>query len=197
MRKPFSTAQRAGGSALSQMRHQKPAERIGTLVRLKLVGRGDHARGPGVEGVITGERLGDLLRPVDRQRLRRLGWLTWPNHTRARHKKSRERVPLRADVDFDTVNFGSDSGKTGNVKSTYGAGLTRTRECDDRTIFQGLEKLTPQRCQHDAGALLRFYFGSFLLVHSPGVPTIGRVQIFQVPAPGRFEKRDILLIGDL
>jgi hypothetical protein len=92
--KPFGTAQRAGAGALSQMRYEKSVERIATLVTLKIFGRGNHARRPGIEGVIAGERLGKLLGAIDRQQLFRFAGLTWPNHTRP-HKKSRERVTLR------------------------------------------------------------------------------------------------------
>lgn len=55
------------------MRYQESAERIGTLVALKIFGRGQHARGPIVEGIVTGEGLGELLRAIERQRFWRLG----------------------------------------------------------------------------------------------------------------------------
>jgi hypothetical protein len=38
-------------------------------------------------------------------------------------QKSRERVPLRADVDFDTLNFGSEIENSENVKSACGTRL--------------------------------------------------------------------------
>lgn len=68
------------------MRYEESAERIGTLVVLEIIGRRDHARGPGIEGVITGEGLCELPGAVDRQGLWRLGWLTWPNHARAQNE---------------------------------------------------------------------------------------------------------------
>jgi hypothetical protein len=65
------------------VRNKESVERIATLVSLKVVRRGEHARGPRVKGVVAGEGLGELPRSIDRQRL---GWLTWPNHTRAQTK---------------------------------------------------------------------------------------------------------------
>jgi hypothetical protein len=47
------------------MRHQKAAERIGTLVPLEFVGGRDKARGPGVELLVACEWLGELLGAID------------------------------------------------------------------------------------------------------------------------------------
>ena len=71
------------------MRYKKSAERIGPLVVLEVIGRRDHARGPGIKGVIAREGLCQLPRAVDRQRFWRFGCLTWPNHTRAQNEKAR------------------------------------------------------------------------------------------------------------
>jgi hypothetical protein len=130
--KPVGTAQLAGACELSLMRYQESAERIGTLVVLEIFRGGQHARGPGIERIITGERLCQLPGAVHRQRLCGFGGLTWPNHTRTQNKKSPLRKSLRAcraglalsDVDFDTVNFGSDIGFSRNVKSACGIRLT-------------------------------------------------------------------------
>lgn len=82
-------------------------------VLLICFGVAHHARGPVDQSVIACERLCQLLGVIDGKRL---GWLGRPNHTRTQNKKGPLRISLRAcrmgftrpDVDFDTVNFGSD-----------------------------------------------------------------------------------------
>src|ERR1700694_2142927 len=79
-------ATRRGHGALSQRRYEESAERIGTLVLLKIICRRDHARGPGIKGIIARERFGELSGAVDRQRFCGVGGVTLPNHTRAQNK---------------------------------------------------------------------------------------------------------------
>jgi hypothetical protein len=55
------------------MRYQESVERIGTPVFLEIFGRGQHARGPVVEGIIACVWLRQLLGAIHRQRLCRLG----------------------------------------------------------------------------------------------------------------------------